>query len=310
MNATENSLDSLAAEATAATPATDAGEPAADAASGAPGTPGKSRSGRRGRGGKGPAAGGARQAPAADAQRSPRTVHPALEQLAALYPRLFGAEFLPLKRGIFQDLREAHPDAFAADALKEALGQHTRSTRYLQGIAAARPRHDLAGQPVEALAAEHVYQALIELWRRRANRTPEAGKTALRDETRQRIVRAFEASGLDRDTYAEKVRTRDEAAGALLDEALSEASARAAKDEALLRAFEAGTASIDAFADMYGLDPRQTGQVLEAARRRRALAASTAAAAAAAAAASAEVTDADEEKDETASAPSDPATAD
>jgi len=69
------------------------------------------------------------------------------------------------------------------------------------------------------------------------------------------------------------VRTRDEAAGALLDEALAEAAARAAKDEALLRAFESGAATVEAFADMYGLDPRHTGQVLDAARRRRALAA-------------------------------------
>ena len=241
------------------------------------------RPSRRGRGGKSQA-GGKPAAPAANAAqrkaRQPvRAVHPALEQLAALYPGHFGAEFLPLKRGIFQDLRDAHPDAFSAEDLKEALGQHTRSTRYLQGIAAAQPRHDLAGQSVEALAPEHVYQALIELWRRRANRTPEAGHAALRDEWRQRIVRAFEASGLARDAYAEKVRTRDEAAGALLDEALAESSARAAKDEALLRAFEAGNTTVEAFADMYGLNPRQAGQLLESARRRREAGSGSAAAA-------------------------------
>lgn len=242
------------------------------------------RPSRRGRGGKSQA-GGKPAAPAANAAqgkaRQPvRAVHPALEQLAALYPKHFGAEFLPLKRGIFQDLREAHPDAFTPEDLKEALGQHTRSTKYLQSIAAARPRHDLAGQPVEDLAAEHVYQALMELWRRRGNRTPEAGRQALRDEWRQRIVRAFEASGLSRDAYAEKVRTRDEAAGALLDEALAEASARAARDEALLRAFEAGNTTVEAFADMYGLDPRQAPRTLEAARRRRELAAAPGAVAA------------------------------
>jgi DNA excision repair protein ERCC-2 len=44
------------------------------------------------------------------AQRAPRpAVQPVLEQLAALYPALFGAVFLPLKRGIFQDLLAAHP---------------------------------------------------------------------------------------------------------------------------------------------------------------------------------------------------------
>ncbi|MCZ2496957.1 Fertility inhibition FinO [Xylophilus sp. Kf1] len=234
---------------------------------GNPGT--AARGSRRGRGGRSPAGGGKPAAAAGNARPPARAVHPALEQLAALYPRHFGAEFLPLKRGIFQDLRDAHPDAFTAEDLKEALGQHTRSTKYLQSVAAARPRHDLAGEPVEALAAEHVYQALMELWRRRGNRTPEAGKQALRDEWRQRIVRAFEASGLSREAYAEKVRTRDEAAGALLDEALAESAERAARDEALLRAFEAGNTTVEAFADMYGLDPRQAPRLLDAARRRR-----------------------------------------
>src|SRR5512140_3979641 len=64
------------------------------------------------------------------AARSPR-MQPVLEQLAQFYPHLFGAEFQPLKRGIFQDLLEAHPQVFERDALKEALGFHTRSTRYL-----------------------------------------------------------------------------------------------------------------------------------------------------------------------------------
>ena len=265
-------LDTHPADVASAAPAV-----ASDAASA-----GKRRS-RRGRGGQSPA-GSKPAAPAAGAAqgkaRPPvRAVHPALEQLAALYPKHFGAEFLPLKRGIFQDLREAHPDAFTPEDLKEALGQHTRSTKYLQSVATARPRHDLTGAPVEELAAEHVYQALMELWRRRGNRTPEAGRQALRDEWRQRIVRAFEASGLSREAYAEKVRNRDEAASALLDEALAESAARAARDEALLRAFEAGNTSVEAFADMYGLDPRQAPRTLEAARRRRELAAAPAVAA-------------------------------
>ena len=39
-------------------------------------------------------------------------VFPVLEKLAELYPHLFGAVFVPLKRGIFQDLLEAHPEVF------------------------------------------------------------------------------------------------------------------------------------------------------------------------------------------------------
>ena len=197
--------------------------------------------------------------------RTPLRTHPALEQLAGLYPHLFGAVFLPLKRGIFQDLLEAHPELFERDALKVALGIHTRSTRYLQSVAAGEKRHDLAGQPVEDMAPEHVHHALLEVFRRRKAR---AGEDVL-PKLRKRMIQAFEASGLTREAYTELVTGRDEAANAILQEAFAEWAARNAKDEALLRAFEASGQTLDAFADMYGMDPRQTGQMLERARRQR-----------------------------------------
>jgi ProP effector len=219
-----------------------------------------------------PAGGGAPSQQHPQQQRTPRAPHPVLEQLAGLYPRLFGAVAVPLKRGVFQDLLDAHPEVFERDGLKAALGLHTRSTRYLQGVATGQQRCDLQGQPVEALAPDHIYHALVELWRRREGRTPEAERPALRDHWRSRIARAFEASGLERMAYAERMRNRDEVAGAMLDEALAEAAGHAAKDEALLRAFEASGGTVDAFADTYGLDPRVAGRTLDHARRRRAIA--------------------------------------
>ena len=61
-------------------------------------------------------------------QRNPRRAPqkrdaslPVLEKLAELYPHLFGAVFLPLKRGIFQDLLAAHPEVFETESLKAAL---------------------------------------------------------------------------------------------------------------------------------------------------------------------------------------------
>jgi ProP effector len=203
-------------------------------------------------------------AAAAGAARPPRA-HPALERLAQLYPHLFGEVFLPLKRGIFQDLLAAHPGDLERDALKEALAQHTRSTRYLTAIAAGQPRHDLQGHAVEAMAPEHVYQALLEVFRRRHARTHED----VRPKLRERMIQAFEASGLSRSDYAERMHSRDEAANALLEEALAQAAERGAKDEALLRAFEASGQEVEAFAGMYGLDPRAAARTLERARRVR-----------------------------------------
>lgn len=236
------------------------------------------RGGRNRRKGAGPAGaeGSTSAAPAAPdtgaakAPRGPRPIPPTLEKLAALYPQLFGAVFLPLKRGIFQDLLAAHPDDFERDALKLALGIHTRSTRYLQCVAAGQQRHDLQGQPVEAMAPEHIHQALVEVHRRRQGRSSED----LLPKLRARIVANIEASGLSREDYAERVRTRDEAANALLDQALAELAEKRAREEALLRTYEAsGQKNVEAFADMYGMDPRAVMRSLHSARTRAAAAA-------------------------------------
>lgn len=155
--------------------------------------------------------------------------------MAGWYPHLFGAQFLPLKRGIFQDLLAAHGEAIDKDALKLALSIHTRSTRYLNAVAQGMKRHDLQGQPVEDMAPEHVHHALLEVFRRRK---PQDGED-LTAKLRRRIAQAFEASGLTREAYDALVRGRDEKANALLDEAFAEVAERDAKAEALLRAFEA-----------------------------------------------------------------------
>ena len=185
-------------------------------------------------------------------------VFPVLEKMAALYPQLFGAVFLPLKRGIFQDLQELHPDLFERDSLKAALSLHTRSTRYLTAVASGEQRHDLQGQPVEAMAPEHVHHALLEVFRRRQTRS----KENLRPKLIARMVQACETSGLAPHAYAELVRSRDEAANAVLDEAMLELEARAAKTQALLQAFKASGKTVDEFADMYGMDPRSVNRML------------------------------------------------
>ncbi|RYF53403.1 MAG: proq activator of osmoprotectant transporter prop, partial [Comamonadaceae bacterium] len=216
--------------AEAASSAVPAATPAASADAGAP--PQRTGGSRRGGRGRRPqATEGAAAAPATPgaASRTPPRTHPALEQLAALYPQLFGAVFRPLKRGIFQDILAAHPEAFEREALKVALGIHTRSTRYLQSVAAGDKRHDLSGQPVEDMAPEHVHHALLEVYRRKKARATED----LLPKLRNRMMAAFEASGLTREAYTELVQGRDEAANAILEEAFAEWSARNAKDEAL-----------------------------------------------------------------------------
>ena len=187
-----------------------------------------------------------------------------LDQLATLVPVLFGETLLPLKRGIFEDLLAAHPEALDKESLKAALGLHARSTRYLTVVASGLPRHDLSGQPVEDLTPEQVHHALIEVFRRRGARSRED----LRPKLRQRILQAYEASGLPRDEYAQRVHGRDEEVNQLTSDALAEAATRAAREEALLRAFDASGKTLEAFADMYGMHVLDANRTLERARAR------------------------------------------
>jgi ProP effector len=196
------------------------------------------------------------------AQRS----HPVLDRLAVLYPALFGETLRPLKRGIYQDLLAAHPDDLPADGLKAALALHTRASRYLTVVASGMQRHDLSGQPVEDLTPEQIHHALIEVFRRRGSRSRED----LRPKLRQRILQAFEASGLGAEDYAARVRSRDEEVNQLTQDALTEATERAARDAALLRAFESSGKSLNEFADMYGLHVLDANRTLERARARQA----------------------------------------
>lgn len=217
---------------------------------------------------------------------APARQHPVLDQLATLVPVLFGETLLPLKRGIFEDLLAAHPGVLDKESLKAALGLHARSTRYLTVVASGLQRHDLSGQPVEDLTPEQVHHALIEVFRRRGARSRED----LRPKLRQRILQAYEASGLPRDEYAQRVHGRDEEVNQLTHDALTEAATRAAREEALLRAFDASGKTVEAFADMYGMHVLDANRTLERARAR--LARHAAAPAQDTAAAASEATDA------------------
>ena len=220
--------------------------------------------------------------PAGDGNRRPAPPqHPVLGQLATLYPVLFGAKPLPLKRGILQDLLAAHPDVLTKDGLKEALALYTRSTRYLTAMASGQARHDLSGTAVEAVAPEHQHHALLEVFKRRHARTGED----VRGELRSRMVLAAEQSGLAPADYALRVRNKDEAANAILDDAMADLASRVAREQALLQAFESSGKTVNEFAGMYGLHPIEAAATLNRARARLTTAASAEAAAAATSAA-------------------------
>lgn len=240
-------------------------------------------------------------------QRAPRKVSPVLERLFELYPQLFGARFVPLKLGVYEELLARHPEDFKAEDLKIAMGQHARSTRYLESVAAGLARHDLDGNALDPVAPEHVHHAILELHRRRLQRNP--GNEDLRPQLVARIAKAVEASGLDREAYAVLVRSRDQNNNAVVDEALAELAQQAAKREALLRAFEASGRTEQEFADMYGMKHGEVTRTLQRVRNDQKAAqaaqaaAEAAAAAAEAAAAAAAATPAEPAAEEPAAAP-------
>lgn len=183
---------------------------------------------------------------------------PVLEKLFELYPHLFGQRFVPLKLGVFQDLLAAHPEVFKRDELKVALGVHTRSTRYLQAVAAGLPRHDLQGQPVEPVAPEHVLLSLTELFARRQARSDQD----LLPKLQQQMAQAYEASGLVRGDYLARVGSLDPAVSAALDEAINQVDQQRARQTALARAYQASGKTPEEFADMFGMDLRAVKSAL------------------------------------------------
>ena len=182
-------------------------------------------------------------------KKKPFDVRPVLDRLAQFHPQLFGARFLPLKLGIFEDLMAAHPEAFTRQELKAALGVHARSTRYLEAVASGTPRHDLQGQPAGEVAPEHTHHAIMEVFRRRQQRA----KADLRPWVVEQLVRAIDAARLDRDAYMERINAKDDEVLTLLDEAFAQIAERKARREAVRRAWQASGKSVEEFAEMYGM---------------------------------------------------------
>jgi ProP effector len=191
-------------------------------------------------------------------RKAPRPVHPLLHKLFELYPRLFGARFLPLKVGIFEELVAAHPEALPATELKVALGLHTRSTRYIEAVASGLPRHDLQARAVEPVAPEHVHHAILELYKRRSSKAPERA----RQQAGEQLAAAIEASGMSREDYRERFTSPDDNLQSLLEDALSMVAQRSARREALQNAFRASGKTVAEFAEMYGLDAAETKRLL------------------------------------------------
>lgn len=219
---------------------------------------------------------------------SPRQRHPLLQTLAERFPAVFGAQPLPLKVGIFSDLQLAL-DGEDEAALKLALAQHTRSNAYLQAVASGKPRHNLQGEVVEAMAPAHVFHALTELLRRRLRRAANAAAGAPASGARRRddgdvaaqwqwferrLSQAITQSGLPATVFAEAASTRDAQVRAVLERVVEQLSALAAREEAMLAAYEATGGTVADFADTYGLSTQEAGLMLARARLRRDAAAS------------------------------------
>jgi hypothetical protein len=143
----------------------------------------------------------------------------------------------------------AQPQEFKRDELKTALGVHTRSTRYLQCVAARLQRHDLQGQPVEPVAPEHVFLSIVEVFTRRQAKARED----LLPKLQTQLARAYEASGLARADYLVRLGTPTDVISAVLDEAIAQVDLQRARRAALLKSFDASGKTVEEFADMMGM---------------------------------------------------------
>jgi len=87
------------------------------------------------------------------------TLAPLRERLStwpAVLPSEVGDPVRPLKIGVREDLAALLPDGEGHEVLNRVLRRYTRSTQYLTALVAPDAmRHDLAGNPVGPVAAEH-----------------------------------------------------------------------------------------------------------------------------------------------------------
>jgi hypothetical protein len=87
------------------------------------------------------------------------TLAPLRERLTtwpAVLPSEIGDPVRPLKIGVRDDLATLLPAGEAPEVLNRVLRRYTRSTQYLTALTAPGAlRHDLDGNPVEPVAAEH-----------------------------------------------------------------------------------------------------------------------------------------------------------
>ena len=107
------------------------------------------------------------------------------QQLAALFPALFGKRARPLKLRIQADIQARAPGVFTKAVLSAFLRRYTGSTSYLQSLAHSTERFDLDGNPAGELSEEHREQARQEVQRRRALREePRSGRLRVRHRRR------------------------------------------------------------------------------------------------------------------------------
>jgi hypothetical protein len=139
------------------------------------------------------------------------------------------------------------------------LGVHTRSTRYLQSVAAGLKRHDLEGKPVEDVAPEHVFLSIMEVFQRRQARS----KDDLKPKLRAQLVAAYEASGLSRQDYLSRLPLLDEAIASQLDDAIAEVEQQRARRAALVMAYESSGKSVEEFSASLGMEVAQVRTALK-----------------------------------------------
>lgn len=116
--------------------------------------------------------------------------------LAATFPKAFagkGEKKIPLKIGIFHDIKQAHPE-FRSAALHRALNDYTGGPLYLKAMVAGAARINLEGDAVGFVTEEqaaHAAARLRQINAAKARRVRAAGDAT---KVRRESERAMEAT--------------------------------------------------------------------------------------------------------------------
>lgn len=179
-------------------------------------------------------------------------------QIIIAHPAVFSRPCRPLRIGVFDDLMRAHEGQISKKEISAMMAIHTSTLRYLIKVAAGGPRYALDGSE-DGVVTEIEQEGARERIREYAARRHASGMAI---KQRSSTLKAFEASGLGRNEYAQKVGISINEMCSVLDKAVVEREERRKKRLRIVENLERSGLSPEDFASREKISVPQLNRII------------------------------------------------